>query len=72
MLGFTGLERRGQPEHPLRIIKAVADKALATLSADLDRMYADVGRPSIPPERLLRSSLLSAHSWAVPIVRYAV
>ncbi len=47
-------------EHPLRIIKRLADQALKALSPDLDRMYANVSRPSIPPERLLKSSLLIA------------
>ena len=58
MLAFIDLETRIPPEHPLRLIKAVADKALAQLSPEFDRMYADVGRPSIPPERLLKASLL--------------
>ena len=47
-------------DHPLRVIKMLADQALKALSPDLDRMYANVGRPSIPPERLLKSSLLIA------------
>ena len=45
-------------DHPLRAIKALADEALERLSPEFDRMYADVGRPSIPPERLLKASLL--------------
>ena len=60
MLAFIDLERRVPPDHPLRVIKKLADQALKALSPDLDRMYADVGRPSIPPERLLKSSLLIA------------
>ena len=47
-------------DHPLRVIKMLADQALKALSPDPDRMYANVGRPSIPPERLLKSSLLIA------------
>ena len=47
-------------DHSLRVIKMLADQALKELSPDLDRMYANVGRPSIPPERLLKSSLLIA------------
>ena len=47
-------------DHPLRTIKAVSDQALATLSPEFDRMYAAVGRPSIPPERLLKASVLIA------------
>ena len=60
MLAFIDLETRMPPDHPLRVIKKLADQALKALSPDLDRMYADVGRPSIPPERLLKSSLLIA------------
>ena len=54
------LETRVPTDHPLRVIKMLADQALKALSPDLDRMYANVGRPSIPPERLLKSSLLIA------------
>ena len=60
MLAFIDLETRVPPDHPLRVIKKLADQSLEALSPDLDRMYADVGRPSIPPERLLKSSLLIA------------
>ena len=60
MLAFVDLDARVPPDHPLRIIKALADQALASLSPEFDRMYAEVGRPSIPPERLLKASLLIA------------
>ncbi|MBI3953969.1 MAG: IS5 family transposase [Chloroflexi bacterium] len=60
MLAFVDLEGRVPLDHPLRTIKALADRALAELSRDFDGMYADVGRPSIPPERLLKASLLIA------------
>ncbi len=60
MLAFIDLETRVPPKHPLRVIKKLADQALKALSPDLDRMYAEVGRPSIPPERLVKSSLLIA------------
>jgi hypothetical protein len=43
--------------HPLRAIKKLADEAPATLLPVFDAMYADGGRPSIPPERLLKSML---------------
>ena len=55
MLAFLDLEERVPADHPLRAIKALA---LERLSPEFDRMYADVGRPSIPPERLLKASLL--------------
>ena len=60
MLAFVNLEECVLAEHPLRTIKALADAALTRLSPEFDRMYADVGRPSIPPERLLKASLLIA------------
>ena len=60
MLAFIDLETRVPPEHPLRVIKNIADQALEALSPDLDRMYAEAGRPSVPPERLVKSSLLIA------------
>src|ERR1700753_2344806 len=53
-------EQRVPKGHPLRRIKAWEDVALAQLSPRLDKMYSAVGRPSIPPERLLKASLLMA------------
>ena len=47
-------------EHPLRRIKPLADTALGRMSPLFDELYADNGRPSIPPEHLLKSSLLMA------------
>ena len=51
---------RGPKEHPLRRVKELADAALAQLSALFDEMYSAIGRRSIPPERLLKASLLMA------------
>lgn len=47
-------------DHPLRQIKPLADAALRRLSPTFDAMYAELGRPSIPPERLLKAKLLQA------------
>jgi transposase len=58
MLAFVDLEERVPPHHPLRTIKRFADRALASLSPTFDAMYGTGGRPSIPPERLLKASLL--------------
>jgi transposase len=58
MLAFVDLEERVPPHHPLRTIKRFADHALAKLSPTFDAMYGTAGRPSIPPERLLKASLL--------------
>lgn len=47
-------------DHPLRRVKKLADRALSAITADLDALYSSVGRPSIPPERLLKGQLLIA------------
>lgn len=60
MLAFVNLEERVPVDHPLRTIKRLADAALADRSPLFDAMYAREGRPSIPPERLLKANLLIA------------
>ena len=47
-------------DHPIRCIKPIVDAALQRLSPLFDAMYATRGRPSIPPEHLLKASLLIA------------
>ena len=46
-------------DHPIRRIKIIVDEALRELSPVFNRMYEDIGRPSIPPEHLLKASLLT-------------
>lgn len=58
MLAFIDLESRVPLDHPLRSIKRFADAALAELSGQFDELYVDGGRASVPPERLLKASLL--------------
>jgi transposase len=58
MFSFVSLESRVPPDHPLRGIKALLDEALTGMSRDFQRVYAREGRPSIPPERLVRASTL--------------
>jgi transposase len=60
MFSVVSPERRIPTDHPLRRIKAMADEILAGLSPTFDAMYSNVGRPSIPPERLLKSQILIA------------
>ena len=60
MLMVIEPEKRVPKEHPIRRIKQVAEAALAERSPLFDEMYSAVGRPSIPPERLLKASLLMA------------
>lgn len=52
------MEDRIPPDHPLRPLRELADLVLLKLSPDFDKLYAKHGRPSIPPERLLRAQLV--------------
>ena len=60
LFSYVGLEARIPADHPLRAIRMLTDEALTGLSRDFTRIYAREGRPSIPPERLLRALLLQA------------
>jgi transposase len=60
LFSYVGLEARIPADHPLRAIRTLTDEALTGLSRDFNRLYAREGRPSIPPERLLRALLLQA------------
>ena len=60
MLMVLNLEQRVAKEHPLRRIKQLAETVLQGLSLSFDGMYSATGRPSVPPERLLKASLLMA------------
>lgn len=60
MLCLINVEERVPADHPLRPIKALADDALKRLSRSFDRMYSKQGRPSVPPEQLLKAMVLMA------------
>ena len=60
MFSYFSPDSRVPEGHPLRQIKQHADAVLGSMNAELDRIYAEIGRPSIPPERLLKASLLIA------------
>ncbi len=61
LFSYVDLEARVRADHPLRPIRDIVNVALGGLSADFEALYAaGVGRPSIPPERLLRALLLQA------------
>lgn len=60
MLSLVGPEQRVPQEHPIRRIKKLADAELENLSPVFTAMYAPMGRPSIPPEMLLKGCLLIA------------
>src|SRR6266480_2140532 len=60
LFSYVDLEQRVGQDHPLRAIRSLTDAALESLSADFAALYSGVGRPSIPPEMLLRAMLLHA------------
>ena len=60
MFHYFSVESRIPVDHPLRRVKRLAESALSAISAELDGLYARTGRPSIPPERLLKAQLLIA------------
>src|SRR5918995_955258 len=62
LFSYVDLDKRVQPDHPLRAIRGIVNAALTDLSAAFDALYAPSGRESIPPERLLRALLLQAFS----------
>jgi transposase len=60
LFSYVDLEDRVPAKHPLRLIRDVVNGVLAALDGDFSKAYADSGRPSIAPERLLRALLLQA------------
>ena len=53
MFSYFSPDSRVPEAHPLRRIKQHADTVLGSMNPEFDRIYAEIGRPSIPPERLL-------------------
>lgn len=60
LFSYVSCEARVPTDHPLRVIRAVVDEALDVLSGRFEALYSSQGRPSIPPEKLLRALLLQA------------
>jgi transposase len=60
MFSYVSLEERVAQDHPLRAIRRITDRALERLSPRFDALYIHFGRPSVPPEKLLRALLLQA------------
>ena len=58
MFSYLSPEQRVPADHPLRAVRALTDHALKTMSRRFAGLYAKTGRPSIPPEQLLRALLL--------------
>jgi len=60
LFSYIDLEDRVRPDHPLRSIREITNAALTALSGDFAALYSGMGRPSVPPEKLLRAMLLQA------------
>ena len=60
LFSYVALEDRVPGNHPLRVIREVVNEVLVALDAEFSAMYSGLGRASIPPERLLRGSLIQA------------
>ena len=60
LFSYVDLEARIRRDHPLRAIRKIVNEALAALERDFAELYSPLGRPSIPPEKLLRAMLLQA------------
>ena len=60
LFSYIDLEQRVRADHPLRVIRQIANAALASLSGEFQKLYSPIGRSSIPPERLIRALLLQA------------
>src|SRR4029077_14433217 len=58
VFSYISPEQRVRKDHPLRPIRAMVDKVLKERSPEFAKMYSKVGRPSIPPEQLLRALML--------------
>jgi transposase len=58
LFSYVDLEDRVPTEHPLRLIRRIVNEVLVALDGEFTKLYADSGRPSIAPERLLRALLL--------------
>ncbi len=58
LFSYKTLEERVPADHPLRLVLVVVNGILTSMDAEFDRLYSAIGQPSIPPERLLRASLL--------------
>jgi transposase len=60
LFSYVRPESRIPKDHPLRVIRQITDEALASLNELFSALYSEIGRPSIPPEQLLRALLLQA------------
>jgi transposase len=54
LFSYVDLEAWVERDHPLRAIRAIVNEALSALATEFSALYSPIGRPSIPPEKLLR------------------
>ena len=60
LFSYIDLDARVRSDHPLRTVRALVDEAFSRLDGEFSDLYSEIGRPSIPPEQLLRAMLLQA------------
>ncbi len=60
LFSYVDLEARVPARHPLRVIRSIVNDVLDSLFSEFEALYSSTGRPSIPPEQLLRALLLQA------------
>ncbi len=60
LFSYVDLEARVRRDHPLRTIRTLVNAALSEMEGEFAGLYAPIGRPSVPPEKLLRAMLLQA------------
>jgi transposase len=60
LFSYVDLEERVRRDHPLQAIRTIVNEALSALQREFAALYSPIGRPSIPPEKLLRAMLLQA------------
>ena len=65
LFSYVDLEARVRRDHPLRGIRAIVNEALAVLEREFAALYSPMGRPSIPPEKLLQAMLLQTF-YSIP------
>ncbi len=58
LFSYLSPEQRVPADHPLRVVRQMTDEALRQLSPQFEAIYAKTGRPSVPPEQLLRALVL--------------
>ena len=71
LFSYVNLDNRIPAKHPIRKLRLVVDIILSSMDAEFSSRYADTGRPSIPPEQLLRALLLGGFASAVLLAAVA-